>query len=149
MRDPKRLRLRLLTAALCVCSAAAANGRFPRAQRLVLDAEQPERMAIYGTYGLLTTTDAAASWQYVCEGATGPFAGEAPLLEIMPGGRIVLSSETGLRASTFPACDWAGLLEPALPNAVQDITRDPSADSVLSAAFSSSRFCWSRVTASV
>lgn len=118
----------LLAAAgvLLASSAALANGRFPRAQRLAQDAERPEQLALYGTYGLVTSSDAGQSWQYVCEAATGPFSGEAPLLELLPGGRIVLSSETGLRGSSFPACEWSGLLEPPLPNIVEDITPDPA-----------------------
>lgn len=121
------VRFCLLTglAVLLVSTTALANGRFPRAQRLQQDESEPSRLALYGTYGLVTSTDAGQSWSYVCEAATGPFAGEAPLLELLGGGRIVLSSEVGLRSATFPACDWAGLLEPVLPDTVQDITRDP------------------------
>jgi len=104
---------------------AWANGRFPRAQRLVQDPARPEIMALYGTYGLLISDD-GRSWQHVCEAATGPFSGEAPLLELLPGARLVLSSETGLRSSVGSACDWQALLEPALPSSVSDITRDPS-----------------------
>ena len=107
-------------------TTALGNGRFPRAQRLIQDAAEPSRLALYGTYGLVTSTDAGQSWSYVCEGATGPFAGEAPLLELLESGRIVLSSEVGLRGSAFPACEWRGLLEPALPDTVQDITREPT-----------------------
>ncbi len=92
------------------------------------DPGEPSRLALYGTYGLLTTNDAGKTWGHVCEAATGPFAGEAPLLEILAGGRLLLSSETALRGSTFPACDWRGLLEPELPNTVQDITREPTSD---------------------
>jgi len=124
MKGRKRLRLLLVLGALSLSAIASANGRFPRAQRLVEDAEQAERLALYGTYGLLTTTDAGQSWQYICEGATGPFSGEAPLLELLPEGQLVLSSETGLQTSVFPACDWQPLLEPMLPSVVQDITRD-------------------------
>jgi hypothetical protein len=126
LRSWGRLPFTVGLAALLWSGAAAANGRFPRAQRLIEDESDATRLAIYGTYGLVTTSDAGKTWQYVCEAATGPFAGEAPLLELLPEGRVVLSSETGLRGSTFPACDWRGLLEPELPNSVQDITRDPA-----------------------
>ena len=125
-RPRGRLCLAASVAALLWCETAAANGRFPRAQRLMEDESDPARLAIYGTYGLLTTNDRGKTWQHVCEAATGPFAGEAPLLELLPAGRLVLSSETGLRGSTFPACDWRGLLEPELPKSVQDVTRDPA-----------------------
>jgi hypothetical protein len=125
-------RLAQVAVALLLCAEAAqANGRFPRAQRLVEDASAPARLALYGTYGLMTSADSGRSWQYICEAATGPFAGEAPLLELLPAGRLVLGSETGLQGSTFPACDWRGLLEPEQPNAVQDITRSPESDQAL------------------
>lgn len=123
--------LLLGVAVVAWCGGAAANGRFPRAQRFVQEASEPARLALYGTYGLMTSADAGQSWQYICEGATGPFAGEAPLLELLPGGRLVLSTETGLRGSELPACTWRGLLEPALPNAVLDITRSPESESTL------------------
>ena len=124
----RRRSISLLLGLTCVLlgTTALGNGRFPRAQRLMQDAAEPSRLALYGTYGLVSSTDAGQSWSYVCEAATGPFAGEAPLLELLEGGRIVLSTEVGLRGSTFPACAWRGLLEPALPDAVQDITREPT-----------------------
>lgn len=124
----QRVSISLLLGLTCVLlgTTALGNGRFPRAQRLIEDAAEPSRLALYGTYGLVTSTDAGQSWSYVCEAATGPFAGEAPLLELLEGGRIVLSSELGLRGSAFPACEWRGLLEPALPDTVQDITREPT-----------------------
>lgn len=117
--------------ALTTSQVAFGNGRFPRAQRLVQDASDPSRLAIYGTYGLLTTSDAGKTWQHVCEAATGPFSGEAPLLEAFPQGKLVLSSETGLRGATVPACDWHTLLQPELPNSVQDVTRDATDDEAL------------------
>src|SRR4051794_19302138 len=114
----RRLRGSLIAVALLALTSshsARGNGRFPRAQRLVEDASTPSRLAIYGTYGLLTTSDAGKTWQHVCEAATGPFSGEAPLLELLPQGKLVLTSEVGLRGATFPACDWHGLLQPVLP----------------------------------
>ena len=121
----------LAVLSLTTSQVALANGRFPRAQRLVEDVGDASRLAIYGTYGLLTTSDAGKTWQHVCEAATGPFAGEAPLLEVLPEGKLVLSSETGLRGSSFPACDWQSVLAPEQPNSVQDITRDPADDQAL------------------
>jgi MYXO-CTERM domain-containing protein len=63
--------------ALCVLGGllssgqASANGRFPRAQRLLEDARDADRLVLAATYGLLTTSDRGASWQHVCEAAYG------------------------------------------------------------------------------
>lgn len=116
---------------VAVTVPAHANGRFPRAQRLMEEPGAPAHLAVYGTYGLLLTSDGGQTWNHVCEAATGPFAGEAPLLELLPHGRIVLSSETGLRGSAWPACEWRGLLQPALPDSVQDVTRTPTSENEL------------------
>jgi hypothetical protein len=111
-----------LTLAL-VTSSAAANGRFPRAQRLIQDQQSPELMALYGTYGLLVTRDAGASWRHVCEAATGTYAGEDSLLEIMAEERIVLRTETGLSRSDASLCSYSTVLGSAT-EVLQDITRD-------------------------
>lgn len=109
--------------ALILASTAAANGRFPRAQRLIQDALEPRVMALYGTYGLLVTRDAGASWYHVCEAATGPYAGEDPLLEIMADQRIVLRTDTGLSRSDASACGYTTVLG-GTSQPLQDITRD-------------------------
>lgn len=106
-----------------VASTAAANGRFPRAQRLIRAQANPDVMALYGTYGLLVTHDAGASWRHVCEGATGAYAGEDPLLEIMADERIVLRTDTGLARSDAALCSYDAVLGSA-GAPLQDITRD-------------------------
>jgi hypothetical protein len=108
-----------------VASTAAANGRFPRAQRLILDQQNPDVMALYGTYGLLVTRDAGASWRHVCEAATGAYAGEDSLLEIMADERIVLRTDTGLARSDASFCGYDAVLGGG-SLALQDITRDSS-----------------------
>jgi hypothetical protein len=109
-----------------LASTAAANGRFPRAQRLIQDPANPDVIALYGTYGLLVTRDAGASWHHVCEAATGPYAGEDSLLEIMAGARIVLRTDTGLARSDASFCGYDAVLGNAT-DALQDITRDSAA----------------------
>jgi photosystem II stability/assembly factor-like uncharacterized protein len=106
-----------------LASTAAANGRFPRAQRLIQDQGNPDVLALYGTYGLLVTRDAGASWRHVCEAATGAYTGEDPLLEIMADARIVLRSDAGLARSDASFCSYDEVLGSAR-DALQDITRD-------------------------
>jgi len=124
--DPVRTRAVGAIAGLAVAlvaSTASANGRFPRAQRLIQDAVNPEVMALYGTYGLLVTRDGGASWRHVCEAATGAYAGEDSLLEVMADERIVLRTDTGLARSDASLCGYDAVLnDPG--DALQDITRD-------------------------
>lgn len=109
-------------------STAAANGRFPRAQRLIQDRVNPSVMALYGTYGVLVTRDAGASWRHVCEAATGAYAGEDPLLEIMADERILLRTDTGLSRSDASFCSYDTVLGSAAAP-LQDITRDSAGSS--------------------
>src|SRR6266496_6620882 len=83
-----------LTGALLVAPVALANGRFPRAQRLVESATDPALLALYGTYGLIVSSDVGRSWSHVCEAATGTYTGEDPLLEILPNGKIIARTES-------------------------------------------------------
>lgn len=126
----KRARVGLSIAAWLLASVAAANGRFPRAQRLVESADDPHVLALYGTYGLLVTNDAGRSWSHVCEAATGTYTGEDPLLELLPGGRIVARTETALVRSGDTWCNWNTALD-GTKNSIQDITRDPSLPSTV------------------
>ncbi|HTV21346.1 MAG TPA: FixH family protein [Polyangiaceae bacterium] len=110
-------------ASALLASTAAANGRFPRAQRLIQDQANPDVMALYGTYGLIVTRDGGASWRHVCEAATGPYAGEDSLLEIMQDERIVLRTDTGLSRSDASYCGYDAVFG-GDGQALQDITRD-------------------------
>src|SRR5688572_11351755 len=124
-RHRARSKIAALSALACalVASTAAANGRFPRAQRLIQDHANPDVIALYGTYGVLVTRDAGASWRHVCEAATGAYAGEDPLLEIMADERIVLRTDTGLSRSDASLCSYETVLGSSAA-ALEDITRD-------------------------
>lgn len=111
-------------------AVASANGRFPRAQRLVQSAERADVMALYGTYGLIVTQDGGKSWNHVCEAATGTYMGEDPLLEIMPGTRIVARTETALVASQDSWCNFRSVYGNG-KDSVTDITRDPTQPNVV------------------
>jgi hypothetical protein len=113
-----------------LASTAAANGRFPRAQRLIQDKANPDVLALYGTYGLLVTRDAGVSWRHVCEAATGAYAGEDSLLEIMADAHLVLRTDTGLARSDASFCSYDAVLGSAT-DALQDITRDSASPSGL------------------
>jgi hypothetical protein len=95
----------VLSGAILSAPSAFANGRFPRAQRLIESATDTNLLALYGTYGLVVTTDAGKSWSHVCEAATGTYTGEDPLLEILPDGKIVANAQAALVRSGKSWCD--------------------------------------------
>jgi hypothetical protein len=109
-----------------VAANALANGRFPRAQRLVESETDSKLLALYGTYGLIVSSDAGAKWNHVCEAATGTYTGEDPLLELLPDGKILARTEAELVKSEDSWCDWATVRD-GVANQVQDITRGASA----------------------
>lgn len=104
---------------------ASANGRFPRAQRLIQSSDTPDVLSLYGTYGLLVTHDGGQTWNHICEAATGTYMGEDPLLEILPGTKIVARTETALVASQASWCDFRSIYGNGT-DSIADITRDPA-----------------------
>lgn len=116
----------LLVASSFVAVNARGNGRFPRAQRLIESATDKNLLALYGTYGLIVSSNAGASWNHVCEAATGTYTGEDPLLEILPDGKIVARTESALVKSGDSWCNWSTIRDGSV-NQVQDITRGPTA----------------------
>jgi hypothetical protein len=111
--------------ALALSPVALANGRFPRAQRLIQSSESPDVMALYGTYGLVVTHDGGKTWNHVCEAATGTYTGEDPLLEILPGTRLVARTESALVASQESWCNYRSVFGNGT-DSIADITRDPA-----------------------
>ena len=59
--------LALLAATALVSGSAAANGRFPRSERLLEDPRDTSHLILAGTFGLIVSSDAGGSWDYVCE----------------------------------------------------------------------------------
>lgn len=126
-RAVRRLKATLaFVAALALAPATLANGRFPRAQRLIESATDPNLVGLYGTYGLIVSSDAGRSWSHVCEAATGTYTGDDPLLEILPDGKLVARAQSALVRSGATWCDWKTILGGASASSVQDITRNQS-----------------------
>jgi hypothetical protein len=93
---------------------------------LVESEADPKLLALYGTYGLIVSNDAGATWNHVCEAATGTYAGEDPLLELLTDGKILARTEVALVKSEDSWCNW-GAVRDGVANQVQDITRGPAA----------------------
>lgn len=116
--------LALLVAALgAAAKPARANGRFPLAQQLVVDDDDPSRLTLAATFGLLTSADRGRNWYYTCERA---FAFEAiegdALLARLPDGTLFSGIARSLNASTDCGCTWAARAAAEDTDGVVDVT---------------------------
>jgi hypothetical protein len=106
----------ITTVAMAVVTSpklALANGRFPRAQRLLEDPNDPDHLTLAATFGLLTTSDRGAHWYHVCEASFAgddTYAGD-PLLDRVAGGALLVGVQSAIRRSS-DGCSWTPTLGP-------------------------------------
>jgi MYXO-CTERM domain-containing protein len=114
------------TAALVLSSTAAANGRFPRAQRLLEDASDPERLVLSATYGLVVTKDRGATWHHVCEAAFGERDTEADALTALTSeGALLAGIYSRVSRAQESYCDFERTLGMSNREAVPDFALVP------------------------
>jgi hypothetical protein len=105
-------RIRTASAALLVslllssAREAQANGRYPKADQLVVAPDRPGFMALRTTFGFLLTTDAGLHWDWVCESAIGYSGVQDPTLGLMEHGTVIASLSEGIARSTDFGCNW-------------------------------------------
>ena len=92
LRDPPRRRGPLASAValgalmLLAGAAARANGRYPLADQLVIDPENPAHIVARATFGLLDSDDGGKNFRWVCETAIGYFGVEDPPIAVTAKG---------------------------------------------------------------
>ena len=125
--DTKSWMALLSAAALLCASPALANGRFPRALRLVESPTDADKLVVVGTYGLLVTEDRGRHWYHVCDPAFTFEAGfgSDPVFGLTGDGSFLVGAQTRMTRSNDRGCDWVKVLEPA-KSSVDDFTMLPS-----------------------
>jgi photosystem II stability/assembly factor-like uncharacterized protein len=115
-----------------VSGTAFANGRFPRAQRLVEEPAHPERLIIAATYGLLVTGDRGKSWSYVCDAAFTfqPMFASDVVVGLTTNG-LLLGVQNAITLTRDRGCDFTKVFEPTGQTNVDDFTISPSLTDVL------------------
>jgi photosystem II stability/assembly factor-like uncharacterized protein len=97
---------------LCAPSIALANGRFPRAERLFENPDDPNQLTLAATYGIVTTTDRGRSWYHVCEASFSlmdSYLGD-PLLDFTGNRTMLVGVQASLNLSHGDACEWKPVL---------------------------------------
>jgi len=108
MRRARALALSLAGATTTFVPAIAkANGRFPDAQQLVVDARDEAHIAVQTTYGFIHTTDHGAHWYWTCEDAASYGGILDPPIAIVEGGALIAGVFDGLVVSSPDACTYA------------------------------------------
>jgi hypothetical protein len=109
--------------ALSLASLAHANGRFPRAERLLEDPNDGAHLVLAATYGLVVTRDRGQNWHYVCEASFADLEAQTdPVAAITESGALVTSVSSMLTRSEPDACDFSPRLGAADDESVPDFT---------------------------
>jgi MYXO-CTERM domain-containing protein len=109
---------------MTLASARAwANGAFPDSLRIFVPADRPSEIVLVTNFGLVTTTDGGATWDWVCEHGDGYLAylyqRAAP-----PGRRLFAVAPAGLVSSDDGGCSWTVAADLGA-TAVTDVFADP------------------------
>src|SRR5438270_8775454 len=82
-------------------STSFANGRFPRAERLIEHPNDPNQLRLAGTYGILTTEDRGRAWYHICEASFALASGYLgdPVLDLLADETLLVGVQTTLNAS--------------------------------------------------
>jgi photosystem II stability/assembly factor-like uncharacterized protein len=95
-------------AAALVCGAhsAHANGRYPKADQLVIAADDAAFLTVRTTFGFLVSHDSGNTWDWICERAIGYSGTQDPTIGQMAGGTLIAGLAEGIARSTDQGCSW-------------------------------------------
>lgn len=120
-------------AALCLAlvalawpSASHANGRFPRANQLLVDPSDSSHLVLRATYGILISHDAGKTFGWVCESALDLTGDLDPAVAVFEDGGIVAGFSRDLRVSRADGCSWPSPFSNGSKENLVDATGDPS-----------------------
>ncbi len=97
------------TGVLSTSSLAAANGRYPGADELLVAPNDPRTFVVHGSFGLFVSKDAGGKWQWVCDEVIEPTLAAdsvSPSVAIFESGAIAVSTLAGVRTSTDGGCTF-------------------------------------------
>lgn len=98
----------LCLAALLTPSRAAANGRFPATNHIVVAPKSPDTILLRTTYGLVLSKDHGKNWDWICEQAYSPSVAlnTDPPVEVTGSSALLLAKFDGLVRSGDTGCGW-------------------------------------------
>lgn len=112
----------LAAASFFTSSLSWANGRFPLADQLVVDPNDPSHLVLRGTYGILSSANSGGSWSWVCEAAVGYGGTQDPAMGVLADGTVLAGIFEGLSVSHDRGCSWAFAKAPLEGEYVIDVS---------------------------
>lgn len=103
-------------------SLSFANGRFPLADQLVVDPQDPSHLVLRTTFGILSSSDAGGSWGWVCEAAVGYGGTQDPAMGVLADGTVLAGIFEGLAITHDRGCSWAFAKAPLEAEYVIDVS---------------------------
>jgi len=102
-----QLALGAATVVTLVSQSLWANGRFPNADHMVVDANDTDHMVVRATFGIVQTFDAGQSWSWLCEPAVGYGGTDDPAIGVTSLGHLLVGIRDGVARGSIGGCDWA------------------------------------------
>lgn len=97
--------MRFALLAFLLPSIALAHGRPTQVQRIAFDPNDPDRVVLQTTFGVVVTHDAGLTWHWVCAAAFGADpTREEPDVAIVEDGSLVLSTFDGIAIVSPDLC---------------------------------------------
>lgn len=111
------------SAASAISTSAAANGRFPRAERLLEAPSKPQKLTLSATFGLLLSEDGGSSWRHVCEASFADTGLQTdPVIALASDGVLLAGIYASVARASPDACDFQKTLGHSNREAVPDFT---------------------------
>lgn len=112
--------------ATLVAFTSRANGRFPTANQLVIDSDDPEHFLLRATYGLLSSHDGGKSFGWICEDVLGEAGESDPAVAIFHGGELVSAAQDHLLVSADAGCSFTSAFADGTTDFPVDVSNDPA-----------------------
>jgi len=107
-------------------ASAAAHGRPPYVERIAFDPNDPDRIVLQFSFGLVVTEDGGASWAWICGAAYGIDAGwEDPDITITGDGSTLIGTFTTAVRAAADLCTFEQPGGSIADTEVIDLAADP------------------------
>ena len=106
---------------------ALANGRFPAADQLLIDPNDPNHIVVRTTFGFLESRDGGKQWVWTCEEIVGRIVNQDPPFAVSGDGSVVVAVPfEGVSVTHDHGCTWTKAPAPLAGQLAVDVTLEPN-----------------------